>query len=69
MDLNLVFGNLQYAVPVGVVLICALLVTVFGFKKAEQPRFSELFAADRKQAAKKRTKTRDKVSFLDQAVR
>ncbi|XP_020290224.1 DNA ligase 1-like isoform X2 [Pseudomyrmex gracilis] len=51
-----------YAIPVGIVLICAILVFVFGFKKAEQPPFAQLSASsdvDRK-FGKKRTKTREK---------
>lgn len=53
-----------YAIPVGIVLICAILVFAFGFKKAEQPPFAQLSAGsdvDRK-FGKKRTKTREKVS-------
>ncbi|GAB1859095.1 hypothetical protein CAJAP_00089 [Camponotus japonicus] len=51
-----------YAVPVGVVLVLAILVFAFGFKKAEQPPFAQLSAGsdvDRK-LAKKRGKIREK---------
>ncbi|XP_050450645.1 DNA ligase 1-like isoform X1 [Cataglyphis hispanica] len=51
-----------YAVPVGVVLVFAILVFAFGFKKAEQPPFAQLSAGsdvDRK-FAKKRGKVREK---------
>lgn len=56
--------NTQYAFPVGVVLICAVLVFAFGFKSAEQPAFAQLTYTgdDRKPAGKKR-KTKDKVVF------
>lgn len=55
--------NTQYAFPVGVVLICAVLVFVFGFKSAEQPAFAQLTYTgdDRKPAGKKR-KVKDKKS-------
>lgn len=48
--------NTQYAFPVGIVLICAVLVFVFGFKSAEQPAFAQLTYTgdDRKPAGKKR---------------
>ncbi|XP_050450646.1 DNA ligase 1-like isoform X2 [Cataglyphis hispanica] len=45
-----------YAVPVGVVLVFAILVFAFGFKKAEQPPFAQLSAGsdvDRKFAKKR----------------
>ncbi|XP_029168863.1 DNA ligase 1-like [Nylanderia fulva] len=51
-----------YAVPVGIVLIFAILVFAFGFKKAEQPPFAQLSAGsdvDRK-LARKRGKVREK---------
>jgi len=53
--------NTQYAFPVGVVLICAVLVFAFGFKSAEQPAFAQLTYTgdDRKPAGKKR-KIKDK---------
>ena len=56
--------NTQYAFPVGVVLICAVLVFAFGFKSAEQPAFAQLTYTgdDRKPAGKKR-KIKDKVVF------
>lgn len=53
-----------YAIPVGIVLICAILVFAFGFKKAEQPPFAQLSSGsdvDRK-LARKRGKIREKVS-------
>ncbi|XP_071579293.1 uncharacterized protein [Temnothorax nylanderi] len=51
-----------YAIPVGIVLVCAILVFAFGFKKAEQPPFAQLSASsdvDRK-LGKKRGKVREK---------
>lgn len=56
--------NTQYAFPVGVVLICAVLVFAFGFKSPEQPAFAQLTYTgdDRKPAGKKR-KLKDKVVF------
>ncbi|XP_011707562.1 PREDICTED: DNA ligase 1-like [Wasmannia auropunctata] len=51
-----------YAIPVGIVLVCAILVFVCGFKKAEQPPFAQLSAGsdvDRK-SGKKRGKVREK---------
>lgn len=50
-----------YAIPVGIVLVCAILVFAFGFKKAEQPPFAQLSDVDRK-LTKKRGKVREKVS-------
>lgn len=65
MDVALLLEHTQYAVPVAMVLVCAVLVFVFGFKKAEQPPFSQLAAgleSDSKKAiAKKRSKTKEKV--------
>ncbi|KAJ9580274.1 hypothetical protein L9F63_004087 [Diploptera punctata] len=53
--------NKDYAFPIGVVLICAVLVFAFGFKSAEQPAFAQLTYTgdDRKPAGKKR-KIKDK---------
>ncbi|XP_066598976.1 uncharacterized protein AH6.3-like [Prorops nasuta] len=51
----------QYAVPVGIVLLCAVLVFVFGFKKAEQPPFAQLSTSDvDRKLGKKRGKVREK---------
>lgn len=60
-----------YAIPVGIVLVCAILVFAFGFKKAEQPPFAQLSAGsdvDRK-LAKKRGKVREKVSETTSVTR
>lgn len=60
-----------YAIPVGIVLVCAILVFAFGFKKAEQPPFAQLSAGSdvERKLAKKRGKVREKVSETDPAVR
>lgn len=66
MDVSLL-SHFQYAIPVGIVLIFAVLVFAFGFKNAEQPPFAQLSAVsdvDRKQANKKRNKIKEKVFFL-----
>lgn len=60
--------NTQYSViatSVGVVVICAILVFVFGFKSAEEPAFDQLTYTgdDRKPAGKKR-KLKEKVRKL-----
>ncbi|KAG7210557.1 hypothetical protein KM043_012077 [Ampulex compressa] len=63
MDFGLLLQHSQYAVPVGIVLLGAILVFVFGFKKAEQPPFAQLASisdVDRKLASKKRGKVREK---------
>lgn len=55
----------QYAIPIGIVLVCAILVFVFGFKNAEQPPFAQLTSGsdvDRKPAGKKRNKIKEKVT-------
>lgn len=57
-----------YAIPVGIVLVCAILVFVFGFKKAEQPPFAQLSDVDRK-LTKKRGKVREKVSETTSVTR
>lgn len=65
MDVSLLLQHSQYALPVGIVLVCAILVFVFGFKKAEQPPFAQLSVSsdvDRKFANKKRSKIKEKVS-------
>lgn len=52
----------QFLFPASVaaaVLVCAILVFVFGFKSAEVPKFEKL-SDDKKQGVKKR-KTKDKV--------
>lgn len=57
----------QYAIPVGLVLVCAVLVFVFGFKKAEQPpfaHFSTISDPERKAQTKKKSKSKEKVSPL-----
>ncbi|XP_012535722.1 protein PXR1 [Monomorium pharaonis] len=62
VGLLLQHSQYAYAIPVGIVLICAILVFVFGFKKAEQPPFAQLSVssdADRK-LTKKRGKIREK---------
>ncbi|XP_015435229.1 PREDICTED: LOW QUALITY PROTEIN: DNA ligase 1-like [Dufourea novaeangliae] len=70
MDVNLLLQHSQYALPVGVVLLCAILVFVFGFKKADQPPFAQLSVGsdvDRKFASKKRSKIKEKRSANGQA--
>lgn len=70
MDVNLLLQHSQYALPVGVVLLFAILVFVFGFKKAEQPPFAHLSVSsdvDRKFANKKRSKIKEKVSTVQEA--
>ncbi|XP_076233641.1 uncharacterized protein LOC143178725 [Calliopsis andreniformis] len=65
MDISLLLEHSQYALPVGIVLVCAILVFVFGFKKAEQPPFAQLSTGsdvDRKFASKKRSKIKEKRS-------
>lgn len=55
----------------GIVLVCAILVFVFGFKKAEQPPFAQLSAGsdvDRKLVSKKRGKIREKRSANGQVT-
>lgn len=67
MDVSLLLQHSQYALPVGIVLICAILVFVFGFKKAEQPPFAQLSVGsdvDRKFTNKKRIKIKEKVSTI-----
>ncbi|CAK9822966.1 hypothetical protein ANTRET_LOCUS1394 [Anthophora retusa] len=71
MDVSLLLQQSQYALPVGIVLICAILVFVFGFKKAEQPPFAQLSAGsdvDRKFANKKRSKIKEKRSANGQVA-
>lgn len=67
MDVSLLLQHSQYALPVGIVLLCAILVFAFGFKKAEQPPFAQLSVGsdvDRKFANKKRSKIKEKVSTI-----
>ncbi|KAG8038884.1 hypothetical protein G9C98_003191 [Cotesia typhae] len=69
MDVSLL-SYFQYAIPVGIVLIFAVLVFAFGFKNAEQPPFAQLSAVsdvDRKQANKKRNKIKEKRSTNEKA--
>ncbi|XP_011304765.1 uncharacterized protein DDB_G0286299 [Fopius arisanus] len=71
MDVSLLLQHIQYAVPVALVLVCAVLVFAFGFKNAEQPPFAQLSAvsdADRKQANKKRSKIKEKRATGNQGV-
>ncbi|PBC30055.1 Transmembrane protein [Apis cerana cerana] len=71
MDVSLLFQHSQYALPVGIVLICAILVFVFGFKKAEQPPFAQLSVGsdvDRKFTNKKRIKIKEKVSTIQKSA-
>lgn len=65
MDVGALLQHSQYAIPVGIVLVCAILVFVFGFKNAEQPPFAQLTSGsdvDRKPAGKKRNRIKEKVS-------
>ncbi|XP_063995068.1 DNA ligase 1-like [Diachasmimorpha longicaudata] len=71
MDVSILLQHIQYAVPVGLVLVCAVLVFAFGFKNAEQPPFAQLSAvsdAERKQATKKRSKIKEKRTTGNQTV-
>ncbi|KAK0087994.1 hypothetical protein PV325_013543 [Microctonus aethiopoides] len=71
MDASLLIQHFQYAIPVGIVLVCAVLVFVFGFKNAEQPPFAHLSAVsdvERKQANKKRSKIKEKRATSNQVV-
>ncbi|XP_076679909.1 uncharacterized protein LOC143375059 [Andrena cerasifolii] len=71
MDISLLLEHSQYALPVGIVLVCAILVFAFGFKKAEQPPFAQLSAGsdvDRKFASKKRSKIKEKRSANGQVA-
>ncbi|XP_012271744.1 uncharacterized protein PF11_0207 [Orussus abietinus] len=71
MDAALLLQHTQYAVPVGIVLVLAVLVFAFGFKNAEQPPFGQLSAVadlERKQAGKKRVRTREKRSANGQVT-
>ncbi|XP_043599615.1 nucleolar protein 58-like [Bombus pyrosoma] len=71
MDVSLLLQHSQYALPVGIVLVCAILVFVFGFKKAEQPPFAQLSVGsdvDRKFANKKRSKIKEKKSVNGQVT-
>ncbi|XP_057341563.1 uncharacterized protein DDB_G0286299-like [Microplitis mediator] len=70
MDVSLLVHHFQYAIPVGIVLILAVLVFAFGFKNAEQPPFAQLSAVsdvDRKQANKKKNKIKEKRSSNEKA--
>ncbi|XP_046737434.1 triadin-like [Diprion similis] len=63
MDVDALLQHSQYAIPIGIVLACAILVFVFGFKNAEQPPFAQLTSGsdvDRKPAGKKRNKIKEK---------
>lgn len=67
MDVSLLLQHIQYAVPVGIVLVGVILVFTFGFKNAEQPQFAQLSAVsdiDRKQASKKKSKIKEKVNIV-----
>ena len=68
MDVSLLLQQFQYAIPVGIVLVCAVLVYAFGFKNAAEPPFAQLSTvvdAERKQAGKKRsTKIKEKVRIV-----
>lgn len=71
MDVSLLLQHSQYGIPVVCVLVCAILVFVFGFKKAEQPPFAHLSVSsdvDRKLANKKRSKTKEKKAANGQLV-
>ncbi|KAK7791502.1 hypothetical protein R5R35_008854 [Gryllus longicercus] len=62
MELAEVF-NTQYAFPVGIVLICAVVVFAYGFKSSTPPTFSQLVhAADERKTAGKKKKLKDKKS-------
>lgn len=49
------------ATAVAAVLVCAILVFIFGFKSAEQPKFEKLSAGDDKKRDAKKRKTKEKV--------
>lgn len=67
MEVGSIIEHSQYALPVIMVLLCAILVFTFGFKKAEQPPFAQLSGhidVDKKVASKKRAKAKEKVSKI-----
>lgn len=59
-------SNAQFmftAAAVAVVLVCAALVFVFGFRSAEQPQFDKLpLVLDDRKSSNKKNKKKDKVS-------
>ena len=59
MEVNEVLG-LQFVIPVAAVVVCALLVFVFGFKRVPEPKFEYDSSDDRK----KKGKTKKVWSFL-----
>ena len=65
MDLIRDVVSTPYAFPAGVVVLvisCAILVFVFGFKSAEEPPFDQLsFSNDDRKPAGKKRKLKDKV--------
>lgn len=74
MELSELLQHTQIAVPVALVIFCAVLVFTFGFRKAEQPSFAQLSSvveAERKTQTKKKSKSKEKVmkkiffSFID----
>lgn len=62
--------NTHYALPVGIVLICAVLVFAFGFKSVEEPPFSQLsnITADDRKASGKKRKSKEKEKKVSQTI-
>lgn len=67
MEVDKILSQTQYALPVGGVLILAILVFVFGFKTVAEPTFSTSLVDEKKkkQQLKQKPKVRHfKVSVL-----
>lgn len=61
MEADKFLSHSQYALPVGAVLILAILVFVFGFKTVAEPTFDKVSTEEKK---KKQVKTKTKVYLL-----
>lgn len=61
MEVDKILSHTQYALPVGVVLILAVLVFAFGFKTVAEPTFNKGSNEEKK---KKLTKPKTKVFML-----
>lgn len=66
MELMNQVSQTQFLFPVAavaVVLVCATLVFIFGFRTAEQPQFDKLpLVVDDRKSSNKKRKTKEKVS-------
>lgn len=68
MEVDKILSQTQYALPVGGVLILAILVFVFGFKTVAEPSFSTSLIEDKKKKQQLKQKPKVKHSQMSLSI-